>query len=303
MNDRKKHVVQMAHQLFIEKGFQSTSIQDILDFSGISKGTFYNYFSSKNELLIAIFKTSYSELHKLRDEVLIGQDPANIETFVKQIEMQLTLNRKKKLITLFEEVMVINDPDLKQFIELGQIRNIRWIYNRFIEIFGEEKKRYLLDCAIMFMGILRENIKFYRLANDANLNIKQVVRYTVNRVVHIVAELEESDEQLIQTEALERWLPDCQKTDHLFRKKFLHSLFTLKNIFHQKHEQLKFTELLEFIEEEVLDSKNPRFFLIKSVLQTLKTVENQTAQIEIEQLEQLVKAYFKEKDVENPYFS
>ena len=42
MNDRKLHVVNMAHQLFIEKGFQATSIQDILDYSGISKGTFYN---------------------------------------------------------------------------------------------------------------------------------------------------------------------------------------------------------------------------------------------------------------------
>ena len=57
MNDRKQHVIKMAHQLFIEKGFQATSIQDILDYSGISKGTFYNYFSSKSELLIAIFKT------------------------------------------------------------------------------------------------------------------------------------------------------------------------------------------------------------------------------------------------------
>ncbi|MFP3340850.1 TetR/AcrR family transcriptional regulator, partial [Micrococcus sp. SIMBA_131] len=59
MNDRKQHVIKMAHQLFIERGFQSTSIQDILEYSGISKGTFYNYFSSKNELLIALFKALY----------------------------------------------------------------------------------------------------------------------------------------------------------------------------------------------------------------------------------------------------
>ena len=55
MNDRKQHVVNMAHQLFINKGVQSTSVQDILEYSGISKGTFYNYFSSKHELLIALF--------------------------------------------------------------------------------------------------------------------------------------------------------------------------------------------------------------------------------------------------------
>ncbi|SIC20615.1 Uncharacterised protein [Mycobacteroides abscessus subsp. abscessus] len=30
MNDRKQHVIKMAHQLFIDKGFQATSIQDMM---------------------------------------------------------------------------------------------------------------------------------------------------------------------------------------------------------------------------------------------------------------------------------
>ena len=66
MNDRKQHVIKMAHQLFIERGFQNTSIQDILEYSGISKGTFYNYFSSKNELLIALFKEIFKRIKKER---------------------------------------------------------------------------------------------------------------------------------------------------------------------------------------------------------------------------------------------
>src|SRR5690606_34032782 len=104
MNDRKQHVVKMAHQLLIDKGFQATSIQDILDYSGISKGTFYNYFSSKNELLIALFKTIYKKLEQDRNELLIGKDPTNIEIFIKQIELQMNTNRTNKLISLFEEV-------------------------------------------------------------------------------------------------------------------------------------------------------------------------------------------------------
>lgn len=300
MNDRKRHVVKMAHQLFIEKGFQSTSIQDILDYSGISKGTFYNYFSSKTELLIAIFKTSYGELEKLRDDILIGQDPSNIEIFIKQIEIQLITNRKKKLITLFEEIMVSHDADLKQFIEKGKIRNIRWIYNRFIDIFGGEKRPYLLDCAIMFMGILRENIKFYHLANETNANISQVVRYTVNRMVHIVAELAESGEQLIPAHVLERWLPDCKQPDQSFRKKFLHTLFTLKSQFHQSQESVKYVDLLEFLEEELLDSKNPRKFLIESILQTLKKMENVAVQKDLQLLVQLVESYLEQMEDKNP---
>ena len=154
MNDRKQQVVNKAHQLFIDKGFQATSIQDILDYSGISKGTFYNYFSSKNELLIAIFKNIFEKVEQGRNELLIGQDASNIEIFMKQIEFQLKTNHDNKLLSLFEEVHFSNDEDLKQFIKRGNFQSLHWLYGRFIDLFGESKKPYLLDCAIMFMGIL-----------------------------------------------------------------------------------------------------------------------------------------------------
>jgi len=61
MNKRKKIVVDHARALFLEKGIQMTSIQDIIERSGISKGTFYNYFSSKNECVTAILQQAYHE--------------------------------------------------------------------------------------------------------------------------------------------------------------------------------------------------------------------------------------------------
>ena len=54
MNNKKHQVLLTAQRLFIEKGFAATSVQDIINESKISKGTFYNYFSSKNECIIAI---------------------------------------------------------------------------------------------------------------------------------------------------------------------------------------------------------------------------------------------------------
>lgn len=292
MNDRKQRVVKMAYQLFIDKGFQATSIQDILDYSGISKGTFYNYFSSKNELMKAIFKMTYSELEKQRNDLLIGQDRSDIEIFIKQIEMQLNTNRKSKLITLFQEVLVSNDADLKQFIEKGQLNFIRWIYQRLIEIFGDNKKPYLLDCAIMFMGILRENIKYFQMANDSNTNIGAVVRYSVRRLVNMAAELEEADEQLIQPQTLDKWLPDCKRVDQAFQKKLHHSIFLMKNSIQQHDEQSKYVDLLDFIEEELVDSKGPRKFLIESALLSLKAIRDTVWEKGLNQLEQLVEDFF-----------
>ncbi|MDQ0201397.1 TetR/AcrR family transcriptional regulator [Neobacillus ginsengisoli] len=292
MNDRKQHVIGMAHQLFIEKGFQATSIQDILEYSGISKGTFYNYFSSKNELLKAIFKTIFKKMDKERDELLIGKDKSDIEIFIKQMELQMKSNKKNNLFTLFEEVLFSNDEDLKEFIKRGHLMMLHWLYNRFIDIFGESKKPYLLDCAIMFMGILHQNLHFKLMANGSGAKIHKVVRYSVDRIVKIVDEVAESGDQLIEQEFLETWLPDCEKNNKGFQKKLFHTVLSLKKTLTNDEEQIKYIELLDFISEELQNSRTPRKFLINSALFSLKANQADLWKKELQLLEEIISSYF-----------
>ena len=292
MNDRKQHVIKMAHQLFIEKGFQATSIQDILDYSGISKGTFYNYFSSKNELLLAIFKTIYKKLEEDRNELLIGQDPSNIDIFIKQIELQMKTHRANKLVTLFEEVHFSNDEDLKQYIKEGQLRILRWIYRRFIDIFGDSKKSYLLDCSIMFMGILHHNLKFHAIAYGSNASVYQVVHYSVERIVKMVEEIAIAGNQLIPPEFLDSWLPDCTKVDQTFQQKLDHTILAVKKGLNDHAERTKYYQLLDFIQDELLNSNEPRSFLIESALLSLQADQSISENKEFEKLVQLVTTYF-----------
>ncbi|CAG9610766.1 TetR/AcrR family transcriptional regulator [Pseudoneobacillus rhizosphaerae] len=293
MNERKQHVLKMAHQLFIEKGFQSTSIQDILDYSGISKGTFYNYFSSKNELLIALFKTIYKKMEQERNELLIGQDPSNIEIFMKQIELQMQTNRANKLLSLFEEVFFSKDEDLKDFIKVGQLWMIKWVYRRFIDMFGENKKPYLLDCTIMFLGILNHNIKYNAMAFNSNVNIQQIVQYSVNRIVKTVNEVSLSGDQLISPELIDRWLPDTKNCIKIFHKKLHEAIMILKK--NQKQMDEKSEELLEFIEDELLKSRNPRKFLIESALFSLQNNSIFQDNKELQKMDELIKEYIKER--------
>jgi AcrR family transcriptional regulator len=288
MNDRKQHVIRSAHQLFIEKGFQATSIQDILDFSGISKGTFYNYFSSKNELLIALIKMIYKKLDQDRNELLIGQNPSNIDIFIKQIELQMHTNRANKLISLFEEVFFSKDEDLKNFIKQGQLKMLRWTYERFIDIFGESKKPYLLDCSIMFMGILNHNLKYYGMAKESKSSIHQVVKYSVERIVHLVDEVSKTGDQLLSPELLERWLPDHKNCDKAFQLKLHDAVLELKSLFNKNEEHVKYVELIDFIQDELIYSKNPRKFLIESALHSLNSVFGNN---QLEKLEKMIADY------------
>lgn len=52
--ERKNDILNAAEELFSTKGYQQTTIIDILKAVGIAKGTFYYYFSSKEEVMDAI---------------------------------------------------------------------------------------------------------------------------------------------------------------------------------------------------------------------------------------------------------
>ena len=303
MLTRKQQVIRKAQQLFMERGFQATSIQDILDFSGISKGTFYNYFPSKNELIIEVFKSINAMMVRKQDELLIGKDPSDIEVFIRQIELQVEIARANKLNALYEEVLHADDVDLKQFIRNGHLRVLRWYYRRFLDLFGKDKQPVLLDCAVMFSGILYQNLKYHAMAYDANADLHRVVRYSVERLVKLVEEVAASGVQLLQPDLLDRWLPEgaASERDKLLRRKLCHTVSALKKKL-AGCEQLPYMELLDFVQDELMNAKEPRKFLIDSALLSLRTGIGH-AQDEMAELAELVGEFFADSPSEAPQAS
>lgn len=58
----KKEIKQQSILLFEKKGFSETSIQDIVEALGVTKGTFYYYFTSKEQLLMDIHLSYINDL-------------------------------------------------------------------------------------------------------------------------------------------------------------------------------------------------------------------------------------------------
>lgn len=52
-------ILEAAIELFSEKGFESTSIQDIAQLAGVAKGTVYLYFKSKDDLMKQVYEYCY----------------------------------------------------------------------------------------------------------------------------------------------------------------------------------------------------------------------------------------------------
>jgi TetR/AcrR family transcriptional repressor of nem operon len=59
MNDTKLHILKVAFRLFIQKNFKEVTMQDIVKETKLSKGAFYHYFESKEQLFVEVIDTFY----------------------------------------------------------------------------------------------------------------------------------------------------------------------------------------------------------------------------------------------------
>ncbi len=65
MNDTKKHILQVAFKLFLQKSFKEVTMNEIVTETKLSKGAFYHHFSSKEELFAEVIDRYYLEFAKI----------------------------------------------------------------------------------------------------------------------------------------------------------------------------------------------------------------------------------------------
>ena len=112
----KSRIVSAAWKLFYEQGYEDTTIEEIIEVSGTSKGSFYHYFEGKDALLgslaymmdekyeelepgIAEDADSYEVLLYLNHELMIMiEDSINLELLTELYSTQLTTRGEKPLL-------------------------------------------------------------------------------------------------------------------------------------------------------------------------------------------------------------
>jgi AcrR family transcriptional regulator len=82
--ERRLDIVNAARRLFQSKGYNETTMQDVIDDLGIAKGTVYYYFKSKEELLEAV-------VDLITDESVARMEQAVAETSGNALDKLRTL--------------------------------------------------------------------------------------------------------------------------------------------------------------------------------------------------------------------
>lgn len=104
---RKRELLEIAYRLIISKGYEETSIDEIIAEAQIAKGTFYYHFKSKAEMLEALINMMITEQSERARQILAAPLPvpektvAVITTFRPtrdEATIQDALNRKENII-------------------------------------------------------------------------------------------------------------------------------------------------------------------------------------------------------------
>ena len=149
-NEKQIQILQVAEQLFAEKGFDGTSIRDIAKQANINVAMVSYYFGSKEKMLEALILYRTSGL-KLQLETLYNESISPKEKINKLIELYITrilANKCIYQILHFELTSKKREIDFKAFTEV-KMKNFEFIKKIIHE--GQEKGEFRKDINIFLI--------------------------------------------------------------------------------------------------------------------------------------------------------
>jgi len=268
MNDRKRQVMLTAKKLFTEKGFTSTSVQDILEEAKISKGTFYNYFTSKNECLMAILEDAHNESVIRRREMLVGRDKKDKDILANQILVRMQVNRELNLLPIYEAVYYSNDEELRNFVKTNHINELKWFAARLVDVYGKEAEPHAFDCSVMTFGMTQQLLHFWKAGSSKNLDNEKLVHFALRRLDALMSDLIEQEDVLLENHMI---TPLSISSGEL-KEKILDELIALKRNPNLDEGSQVYTDFL--LTE--LQTEKPRTSLLEAVGRSFREASNST---------------------------
>lgn len=114
---RPGEILQAAQELFVERGFAATRLEDVASRAGVSKGTPYLYFRSKEELFKAVVRSGILPAIE-KAEALAGQFAGSSRELLRAVVALIWSNIGNTLLSGIPKLVIAesgNFPELAQF--------------------------------------------------------------------------------------------------------------------------------------------------------------------------------------------
>jgi AcrR family transcriptional regulator len=173
---KRRKILDSAVECFATSGYHAVTISNLAAHAGISKGLMYNYFSSKDELLKAIFNEIMSEMMQLFDPDHKGMsDRKDLLQYLERFFRHLKSN-----IILWKMYMAIFSQPAVQQILKEEILDASQKPLKMIEFYFKKQEYKKPFVEVAFLSTLFSGVVIEYIADPENYPLDQIRKRILN---------------------------------------------------------------------------------------------------------------------------
>lgn len=260
-------------KLFACKGFYATTMQEIAEQSGVSKGAIYLYFKSKDDLIVSIFHYYY-DLIRTKVYAVNHKRLSPREKFMEQLRVQFkeVAEHKEFIMMQFREQALALNEEIDHLIYQIRIETMSWYKDSLLHIYGDKLRPYLTDLAILLDGAVKSYLHVL-IVDNVHLDIERLPQYVCHRLDDLVAGLiDKKLPPLVTNQVIQSIFDQRSREDAslgIVKKELVNILHQLSliDVTPAKKEELK-ADVKVLLNE--LTRQPPRTFIFEGMLSTLR---------------------------------
>lgn len=170
--ETRERLFRAALQLFAKKGFAETTVEDITEAADLGKGTFFNYFPSKDHILLAFGEMQLGKLESAVEVARSTRQP--MPEFLRSLGARMTQEptRNPEIIRAILQAYLSTTPVRAAMIDLQ--KRVHAIHSEMIRL-GQERGEIRSDIpaeeiAFVFRQTIFGTLLIWSLFGDATLH-------------------------------------------------------------------------------------------------------------------------------------
>lgn len=176
-NQKRKKILDKAWELFRKNGYEETKVEDITRELGVSKGSFYTYFKTKDEVLYEILERIKKENEERISKINVNQEPSKIleDYVISKMNYIVKLLNNMKISSINRN---LSNSKLKNFFEELRKVSIEFIKKNIVEKFNKiNGNKYNLEIISEFVYLAIEEFLYneFVLKNFKNLESSDLI--------------------------------------------------------------------------------------------------------------------------------
>ncbi|MEK4061220.1 MULTISPECIES: TetR/AcrR family transcriptional regulator [Paenibacillus] len=289
--NKKEQIIKTAMQLFAVKGSSSTSMQEIAELCGISKGSLYLVFKSKEELERSIYIYCFRMIRDplQREELESRRSPR--EKLRNQVEILLNhvYELREFLQRQIQEFAGKGVMEVPEWLRKSNAPLLTWFQNKLETLYGPDILAYTGDLSLLGSGMIHSYIRVI-FNQGSTVSIARMADHLVDLLDIVVSGLlADKPDPLISSAYLTQWLEehgDNPRKSPLQLIKEMKVLLSATPVDTQSLEEG--LESLGILESEIL-MPHPRKAIIRGMLTNLQSYP--VLDKELQDLNKLISPY------------